>query len=1526
MDSERSRRSIASQYFMDEDSTTADMAEGINTSDRVIDLINQTHLLTKDSQKIANLKHVQELIVHKDPTLLDNFLDEVLQFQHDKSADVRKFVVGFIEEACKKDNDMLCSVIPHLNMMLSDSAQHVAVIKKVILCSMQLYKIALKWLVNARTFGEEMEAVWDQIQEIKRKVFIMLDSENDGIRTHSTKYMESLILVESARVAGSEIPKKPEADISLDQIPEEHGLLKREELEKDGLHAFELLLDLLASPSITSVNLMACMGSLTTIAKQRPQFMARVIQAFETLHVNLPPTLAKSQVSSVRKHLKMQLLNLLKHPSSVSLHSNITTLLTDLGASEAEISKHMPKVRESFKRPRPADDEGSSNSKKPKTTTVKTIQQVMDEDEMGRETPLHPTLLPSMPSTSKATIQAPAKISVVDLLAEELTPLLQNVENVANLVLISMVTLPETMPPQFQASYTPIAAAGTDSQISHLARMMSSQFATAGIKPQNMEMLEQEEEAADKENKSAVTQKPTGIPVLGEAEEDTGRKKSGLSFQAPVGVPKPRARMKQFKLSDVTVPLEQMVANKLVSGAVSRIITSEKMSQQGGASQARIKILVGLVSQFSEMSQQGGASQARIKILVGLVSQFSGDLFPMLKDHVLEDLRSRSELAFAWLYQEYSSYQGYMPRYLDQEVSMNRYDKLLCAMLMALLDRPDQRDGLFTRLVMEAPVITERAVKVIRKFCEDETHFFTGMHALRELILKRPADIQRYLQELLELTFHERTEVRSQATQYVKRLYERQDLKETIEEFASKCLHYLLSDVPNPSLVSRTSEGGEGGSDWTEASIKLCLHLYLALLPSNHKLIHELATVYVATSALIKRTVLRVLEAPVRGMGMSSPELLLLVENCPKGAETLVTRMLHILTDKAPPSQDLVKRVRDLYLKRVSDVRFLIPVLIGLEKKEVIAALPKLIKLNPIVVKEVFHRLLMSHQGDNSAGQSPLTPAELLIALHNIDTSKCDIKSIIKATSLCFNEKAIYTQEVLAVVMQQLMEQGTVPTLLMRTVIQSLGMYPRLSGFVMNILQRLIVKQVWNLPKVWEGFVKCCERTKPQSFQVLLQLPAEQLKNVFEMSPDMRAPMLAHVQTFTPHQQAHIPPPIMTVLETDPLAEKKKMEEEERKKREEELRIKMEAEEKQKEEERLLQEKLAEERRKQEQLKKEAAEKAAKEKAEKLKAQREAEEKKRKEAEEKLARERQEKMRAEQEASLKAAREAGERVAREARERREKREAAREAGIKAAMEAKEKKEKMEAEERARRQEEQQKAALARQEEMEKKKQEEEQKKQEEIKRKEEEALKREEEERRQQEEQKSRQEEENKKREEETLKQEEEKIRQEVEAEKKRQEELEAERRIKEQIQEDQEMQEMVTVKQEPDELKEFEAAAHQEMPLKIKQEKPDQEAQEATVDTEFKIKKEVEDYPEQEAVENPFQETVEDESQSSNPVASAELESEDTGDGSVQSEMPSPAGRGRGRGRGGRGRGRGAKKTATPSPSGTRKSTRKKN
>uniref|UniRef100_A0A8C5C7T2 Symplekin C-terminal domain-containing protein n=1 Tax=Gadus morhua TaxID=8049 RepID=A0A8C5C7T2_GADMO len=394
----------------------------------------------------------------------------------------------------------------------------------------------------------------------------------------------------------------------------------------------------------------------------------------------------------------------------------------------------------------------------------------------------------------------------------------------------------------------------------------------------------------------------------------------------------------------------------------------------------------------------------------------------------------------------------------------------------------------------------------------------TVLKQVQELIInKDPSLLDNFLDEMIAFQSDKSMEVRKFVIGF-------------IEEACKRDNELLLRLVANLNMLLR-DESVNVAAPWTEETVRQCLFLYLSLLPLNHRLVHELASVYTEAIADIKRSVLRVIEQPIRGMGMNSPDLLLLVETCPKGAETLVTRCLHILTDKVPPSPELVERVRDLYHKRVPDVRFLIPVINGLEKKEVILALPKLIKLNPIVVKEVFNRLLGTQHSEGSSSMSPLTPGELLVSLHNIDSTKCDMKSIIKATNLCYGEKNVYTSEVLAVVMQQLMEQNPLPMLLMRTVIQSLSMYPRLGGFVMNILSRLIVKQVWKHPKVWEGFVKCCQRTKPQSFSVLLQLPATQLTSVFDRCPELRDPLLQHVHSFTPHQQAHIAPSVMGVLE-----------------------------------------------------------------------------------------------------------------------------------------------------------------------------------------------------------------------------------------------------------------------------------------------------------------------------------------------------------------------------------------------------------
>jgi len=69
--------------------------------------------------------------------------------------------------------------------------------------------------------------------------------------------------------------------------------------------------------------------------------------------------------------------------------------------------------------------------------------------------------------------------------------------------------------------------------------------------------------------------------------------------------------------------------------------------------------------------------------------------------------------------------------------------------------------------------------------------------------------------------------------------------------------------------------------------------------PSFIEFNFRLAKIYVDTSADVKRTILRQVEPPVRKMGMDSPELMKLLDTFPKGAETLVTRVIHILTDKS---------------------------------------------------------------------------------------------------------------------------------------------------------------------------------------------------------------------------------------------------------------------------------------------------------------------------------------------------------------------------------------------------------------------------------------------------------------------------------------------------------------------------------------------------------------------------------------------------------------------------------------------------
>lgn len=86
-----------------------------------------------------------------------------------------------------------------------------------------------QWMVKSRVISELQEACWDMVSAMAGDIILLLDSDNDGIRTHAIKFVEGLIVTLSPRMADSEVPRRQEHDISLDRIPRDHPYIQYSE-------------------------------------------------------------------------------------------------------------------------------------------------------------------------------------------------------------------------------------------------------------------------------------------------------------------------------------------------------------------------------------------------------------------------------------------------------------------------------------------------------------------------------------------------------------------------------------------------------------------------------------------------------------------------------------------------------------------------------------------------------------------------------------------------------------------------------------------------------------------------------------------------------------------------------------------------------------------------------------------------------------------------------------------------------------------------------------------------------------------------------------------------------------------------------------------------------------------------------------------------------------------------------------------------------------------------------------------------
>ncbi|KAK6018954.1 hypothetical protein OSTOST_15429, partial [Ostertagia ostertagi] len=355
----------------------------------------------------------------------------------------------------------------------------------IIVCT-NIYPYILKWACS-RKADAEVEKCWEAFSVLKGRIISHADSDNEG------QFLEAIVLSQSLKTEESDTCRGEDI-MSLNEVPRDHRFISYRKLQSEAAVNLQSLMDQTTLPHISAQNLLTVLTVLCTISRRRPEYMARILDCLEALHINLPPTLGASQVKSMRKELKAHLLRILKHQSSLPLHLRITTLLTDLGASQSEINRAMPSNiaelrRKASKRQTAAEE--PATKKKARGDDASGVP--LDDDDYGDDEP--------GATDAGAPIPDSAHQSAIDITAQFIYERL-NPKLVANLVLISLVTLPDEMPAAFASSFTQIATAGTEQHRRHLARSMATQATAQELGP-GAEQMRKEKLAKFMERQSA---------------------------------------------------------------------------------------------------------------------------------------------------------------------------------------------------------------------------------------------------------------------------------------------------------------------------------------------------------------------------------------------------------------------------------------------------------------------------------------------------------------------------------------------------------------------------------------------------------------------------------------------------------------------------------------------------------------------------------------------------------------------------------------------------------------------------------------------------------------------------------------------------------------------------------------------------------------------------------------------------------------------------------------------------------------
>ncbi|KAJ7634117.1 Symplekin tight junction protein C terminal-domain-containing protein [Mycena polygramma] len=1022
------------------------------------------------------------------------------------------------------------------------------IVKVVVSCLTTVYPLLFRLLCT----NHSNPAAWNTLSTCKARIldFVWAPATNNGVRLSSIKFLQRVILLQTRGISDPRLQNKNDPNVSL--CPANHPFISGPKLEAEGQKLLEAVIALLYTSQNTDL-ITAMLNSWANLTKLRPAVVPTVLTALrgwqpETSALNGLPA---SSIKSVEKAVRILLVHLSRVPGNAQYVPQIQDILARQGIRMDEASA------EEKKRKALLASGGSESRKRPASASA--------------ERPSDPKRAKLEPEASTTSAAFLATFDFTSLPAPLITDLIvANIEAFSETALISLVqayrqsrgiSTPASAPAQTTPPAIPTGPKATRSGPSAPSARISTPEIQAPastppvpvvkdepVDPLQMDIDQDElEYEPDKLNEELSGEDGSGSGGLGAIDIDSvlANNMQLLDFKLPP--PK--------DLSD-----EERVS--LVRNSVARIWDgSEDLRSTGEALP-------------SDSTQAGGHSAAEMwmLLLVRMVTRVSDSvvvndfydrqdrLRQTLCDYIMSDFPARIRLATTWMNEEW--YNDRIQLEVDPDWRPN-YDTWLNQIVASYQTLLDGKDRTFSRFLLDLPAVPEDVLGLLRELCVDTNspdRMQVGFVTLRGLVTQRPSMRSDALNVLLELTTHSDKKTRGAAINTVKIwVPNAQPMDGMVREFALQMLRKLQSQAEtmppkanggddismgNGTKEEEEDENMEDGQlppeelvhtpylperielPAQESHVLQHVELLFALCVKVPEFLDEIFSAYSHMDVTVQEAIQKLITALIRSLGSSHGKLLTLMRTCPPGAESLALRVLTIFTEHGRPSTQLVALVKGLINERDLDARFLIPIIAEMDKPDIIRHLPRIVSIlngeaeAKNLVRSVFSSIVTTPPQTFGSVTSNLprvrqsellTPAELMVLLHDAE-KEIGLQSAKEAITVCFQMTDVFRWEILAVVMQQIMDEPVLPVLFLRTVIQAVTTYKSLVPFVSTtLLSRLITKKIWTNPRLWEGFIMCAKVIAPSSFGALLQLPKDQLRELVDKQPSLKSGLRDYV-------------------------------------------------------------------------------------------------------------------------------------------------------------------------------------------------------------------------------------------------------------------------------------------------------------------------------------------------------------------------------------------------------------------------------